>query len=274
MDQAGSDGSAGDDLLAYCACCEQRNCHGGHAAVTRSLWRVPRRCNCRPRFSLHCRLYLLFPPVCAASKCCARLLSFDLSEVCAPLRPPVVAAARAACTTNRLEYDGHAYAYDVRHGRQLDTACNTSHYVSTLAQFHKERKARCSLLESAPEKAERRGEERRADGLADVEDRKTIQVKRDMAVEGFREAGSLLAWTIYLPKEESDLHCAHECARDFVEDDKCHRRTASLDLPAAKNGVKEGTHKHEVVESSHSCMAVFGRVIPCVEAAGEGVAGC
>ncbi|KAH8609359.1 hypothetical protein ERJ75_001212300 [Trypanosoma vivax] len=120
----------------------------------------------------------------------------------------------------------------------------------------------------------RRGEERRADGLADVEDRKTIQVKRDMAVEGFREAGSLLAWTIYLPKEESDLHCAHECARDFVEDDKCHRRTASLDLPAAKNGVKEGTHKHEVVESSHSCMTVFGRVIPCVEAAGEGVAGC
>ncbi|KAH8609357.1 hypothetical protein ERJ75_001212800 [Trypanosoma vivax] len=96
-----------------------------------------------------------------------------------------------------------------------------------------------------------------------------------MAVEGSREAGSLLAGTIYLLKEESDLHCAHKCARDFVKDgNKGHRRTASLDLPAAKNGVKEGTHKHEVVESSHSCMTVFGRVIPCVEAAGEGVAGC
>ncbi|KAG8339089.1 hypothetical protein TRVL_10084 [Trypanosoma vivax] len=71
----------------------------------------------------------------------------------------VVDATRAACTTNRLEYDGHAYVYDVCHGKKLDTACNISHYVSTLMQFHKERKGMCSLLESAPEKAERRGEE-------------------------------------------------------------------------------------------------------------------
>ncbi|KAH8606399.1 hypothetical protein ERJ75_001515400 [Trypanosoma vivax] len=104
----------------------------------------------------------------------------------------VVAAAHAAAyTTNRMEYDGHSYAYDARHGRQLNTACNISRYVSALMQFHKERKGRCSLLESAPEKAkrrrrgeERRGEERRADGLADVEDRKTIQVECDEAVEG------------------------------------------------------------------------------------------
>ncbi|KAH8609264.1 hypothetical protein ERJ75_001220100 [Trypanosoma vivax] len=85
-----------------------------------------------------------------------------------------------------MEYDGHAYVYDVCHGKKLDTACNVSHYVSTLTQSHKERKGVCLLLENAPERARRRrrGEERRAEGLAEEEDRKTIQVKCDMTVEG------------------------------------------------------------------------------------------
>ncbi|KAH8604450.1 hypothetical protein ERJ75_001717100 [Trypanosoma vivax] len=89
-----------------------------------------------------------------------------------------------------------------------------------------------------------------------------------MAVEEFREAGRLLVGTIYLlAKEGSDLHCARKCARDFIEDDsKCDRRTVSPDLPAAKNGVEEGMQKCEE-ESNHSCMTVFERVVPFVEAA-------
>ncbi|KAH8615658.1 hypothetical protein ERJ75_000563000 [Trypanosoma vivax] len=45
---------------------------------------------------------------------------------------------------------------------------------------------------------------------------------------------------------------------------------ASLDLPAAKNGVEEGMQKcEEEMESSHSCMTVFERVVPSLEAAAE-----
>ncbi|CCD18354.1 hypothetical protein, conserved in T. vivax [Trypanosoma vivax Y486] len=145
-----------------------------------------------------------------------------------------------------------------------------SHYVSILTQFHKEGKARWSLLESALGRAEADAK-KKADGLADGEDRKAIQVECDEAVEETREAGRLLAETIYLlAKEGSDLHCAHKCARDFVEDDsKCRRRTASLALPAAKNSVEEGMQKYGEEESSHSCVTVFKRVVPSLEAAAE-----
>ncbi|KAH8609288.1 hypothetical protein ERJ75_001218500 [Trypanosoma vivax] len=77
----------------------------------------------------------------------------------------VAAAHAAACTTNRLEYDGHAYVYDVCHGKKLDTACNVSHYVSMLTQFHKERKGVCLLLENAPEKAKRMRRRKRTGSL-------------------------------------------------------------------------------------------------------------
>ncbi|KAG8340025.1 hypothetical protein TRVL_09147 [Trypanosoma vivax] len=42
-----------------------------------------------------CSAYSTFssPPVCATSKCCARLPSFDSGEVCALFRPPVVVRA-------------------------------------------------------------------------------------------------------------------------------------------------------------------------------------
>ncbi|KAH8608581.1 hypothetical protein ERJ75_001293900 [Trypanosoma vivax] len=146
-----------------------------------------------------------------------------------------------------------------------------SHSVSMLTQFRKEGKGRWSLLESALGRAEADAK-KKADGLADGEDRKAIQVECDEAVEETREAGRLLAETIYLlAKEGSDLHCARKCARDFIEDDsKCRRRTASLALPAAKNGVEEGMQEYgEEEESSHSCMTVFKRLVPSLEAAAE-----
>ncbi|KAH8609271.1 hypothetical protein ERJ75_001218600 [Trypanosoma vivax] len=84
-----------------------------------------------------------------------------------------------------------------------------------------------------------------------------------MAVEEFREAGRLLVGTIYLlAKEGSDLHCARKCAHDFIEDDsKWQRRTANLDLPAAKNGVEEGMQKCDevgaTIKAVHGAVASF-----------------
>ncbi|CCD18056.1 hypothetical protein, conserved in T. vivax [Trypanosoma vivax Y486] len=170
---------------------------------------------------------------------------------------------------HRMKYNGHAYVYDVHHGKQLDIACNISHYVSTLMQFHKERKGNCSGLEGVLREAEADAK-KKADGLADEEDRKAIQVKHNKAVEESGEARKLLTGTIYLlAVEENDLHYARKCARDFIKDDKkCFKMNASLDVLAAKNGVKEGMQKYEeMVESNYSCMTVFKRVIPSVEAA-------
>ncbi|KAG8338941.1 hypothetical protein TRVL_10232 [Trypanosoma vivax] len=90
-----------------------------------------------------------------------------------------------------------------------------------------------------------------------------------MTAEESRDPRRLLTETIYLlAVEESDLHCTHKCAHDFIEDDnKCDKRTVSLDLLAAKNGVEEGMQKYEEEESSHSCLTVFKRLVPSVEAA-------
>ncbi|KAH8610582.1 hypothetical protein ERJ75_001088600 [Trypanosoma vivax] len=87
-----------------------------------------------------------------------------------------------------------------------------SHSVSMLTQFHKERKARWSLLESALGRAEADAK-KKADGLADGEDRKAIQVECDEAVEETREAGRLLAETIYLLAKEGRICIAHTNVR-------------------------------------------------------------
>ncbi|CCD20726.1 hypothetical protein, conserved in T. vivax, partial [Trypanosoma vivax Y486] len=166
---------------------------------------------------------------------------------------------------HRMVYDGHSNVYYVRHGKQLDIACNVSHYVSTLSSIQYAWKNNYSSLKSALENAEADAK-KKADGLT-AEEMKSIQIKRDKAVEQSRKARKDMDDKYPLLSDvHNSIYYAELCLKKFIENYlKCFHKVARLDLPAAENGMKEWMQKYEKeVESNHSCMDKFRNVISSV----------
>ncbi|CCD18319.1 hypothetical protein, conserved in T. vivax, partial [Trypanosoma vivax Y486] len=167
--------------------------------------------------------------------------------------------------TTRMVYDGHSNVYMFRHGKQLDIACNVSHYVSTLSSIQYAWRDKYTSLTRALESAEADAK-KKADDLT-AEEMKSIQIKRDKAVEESRKARKDMDDKYPLLSDvHNSIYYAELCLKKFIENYlKCFHKVARLDLPAAENGMKEWMQKYEKeVESNHSCMDKFRNVTSSV----------
>ncbi|KAH8604648.1 hypothetical protein ERJ75_001697600 [Trypanosoma vivax] len=182
----------------------------------------------------------------------------------------VVAAAHAAAyITNRLEYDGHSHVYGIRHGRQLGIAQH-QHSVSMLTQFHKEGKAggRCWRARlGGPKRMRRR---KRTDSLME----RTGRQFRSSATRPWKKPerlGDCLPRPFICWRRKEAICIAHTNVRVISS-----RTTASavgglLALPCLRQRMvwRRGCRSTGEEESSHSCVTVFKRVVPSLEAAAE-----